>query len=99
MSHFAYSRRVAAAAVLCLIPAAVVAQMPASDNLKRAASAPTPRTPDGHPDLSGLWNGGGDGLVGTRNQLANAGIDIGKDISKDTFSGADIATFVPAGRG
>lgn len=28
-----------------------------------AAKMPTPRTADGHPDLTGLWNGGGNGNV------------------------------------
>ena len=27
----------------------------------RAADVPTPRVPDGHPDLSGVWGGGGGG--------------------------------------
>ncbi len=97
--HLSYSRRVALAAVLCMIPASLIAQMPQSDYAKQAASAPTPRTPDGHPDFTGLWNGAGDGLVGTRNQMTNAGIDIQRGFSKDVHSGAMIATFAPEGRG
>jgi len=32
------------------------------DRVQRGAQAvPTPRTPDGHPDLSGMWGGGGGG--------------------------------------
>jgi len=78
-----------------LLPKAVLAQqqMPLpQDRLKQAVSVPTPRTSDGHPDLTGLWNGL------PENQLANAGIDAGTDSTRDLFSGAVIATFPPASR-
>jgi hypothetical protein len=45
----------AVAALISLIP--LQAQQAPSTPL--GASAPTPRTADGHPDLSGLWGGGG----------------------------------------
>jgi hypothetical protein len=34
------------------------------EKMKQAAAMQTPRTPDGHPDLSGFWTGGGFGLDG-----------------------------------
>jgi hypothetical protein len=55
-------RLIAVGITLCLLPAAVVAQRtPASENAKAAASLSTPRMSDGHPDLTGLWAGGGGG--------------------------------------
>ena len=106
MKLFGYGRLCATAAAVCLLPAAVVAQqqMPLHDDvLKQAATAPTPRTPDGHPDLTGLWNGI---LVSpenvsqlardTSNELWNAGIDIGADGVRDLNSGAVIGMFPPA---
>ena len=70
------------------------------DIIKQAKMAPTPKAPDGHPDLSGLWNGYfGDPLVGNRNQLSNAGIqEISTDTTEDIFSGTMIATFPPDGK-
>src|SRR5437660_352922 len=71
----AYSRIIATAVALCLLPAAVFAQE--FSQLKRNTNAPpkpsgtTPRTADGHPDLTGLWNGLGDNLLGVPNQIAN----------------------------
>ena len=76
-------------------------QMPLpKDLIKQAKSAPTPRTPDGHPDLSGLWNGYfGDPLVGNRNQLSNAGIqEVSSSSTEDVYSGAQIATYPPDGK-
>jgi hypothetical protein len=93
MSHFGRSRVLAAAAGLCLLPAAVIAQqqqrqMPLpQDLLKQARSMPTPMTADGHPDLSGTWNGLGD------RQLSNAGIEVAADSTEDLYTGAVIATF------
>ena len=102
MSHFGRSRIFTAAAALCLLPMAAVAQqqerkqMPLpQDQLKQAKSLPTPKTADGHPDLSGLWNGLGDPLVGSRNQLSNAGIEVAADSTEDIYTNTDIATFPP----
>jgi len=49
---------IAAAGWLCLSPAFANAQKTASGNLKKnpAAAKPTPRMPDGHPDLNGQWH-------------------------------------------
>jgi len=109
MSYFGRGK-IFAAAVVCLLPAAAVAQqqqvqqIPLRDDLvKQAATAPTPRTPDGHPDLTGLWNGL---LVSpenvsqlardTSNELWNVGIDVGADGARDVNSGAVIEMFSPA---
>ena len=93
-----YSRIIAAAAALCLLPAAVLAQE--FSQIKRASNAPpkpsgtTPRTPDGHPDLTGVWNGLGDNLLGVPNQIANNGLAIESESStRDLHSGLLIATF------
>src|ERR1700731_1507625 len=89
---------VAAAALLCLLPAAVRAQefsaMKRNINAPPKPSGTTPRTADGHPDLTGLWNGLGDNLLGVPNQMANDGISIdSENASHDIFSHASIATF------
>jgi hypothetical protein len=89
---------IAVAAALCLLPAAVLAQqfsqVSRTTNTPPAPSGPTPRTPDGHPDLSGVWNGLGDNLIGVPNQMANVGIAVETGTStQDVFSGARIATF------
>ena len=93
-----YIRVIASAAALCLLPAAVLAQE--SPAIKRNNNAPpkpsgiTPRTPDGHPDLSGVWNGLDDGLRGVPNQIANNGLSIESETTtRDLHSGALIATF------
>jgi hypothetical protein len=39
----------------------------------------TPRTPDGHPNFTGVWNGMRDNLGGVPNQLHNAGIAVEND--------------------
>jgi hypothetical protein len=93
MSYFGYSRIIVVAAVLCLLPAAIVAQQFSQTNAPPTPSSPTPRTPDGHPDLSGVWNGLGDNLLGVPNQMANVGITVGSKGTRDVFSGAQIATF------
>lgn len=88
---------VAAAALLCLLPAAMPAQ---ESPMKRTINAPpkpsgtTPRTPDGHPDLTGVWNGLGDNLNGVPNQMANDGISVDSETSShDIATGISIATF------
>jgi hypothetical protein len=94
----AYSRIIAAAAALCLVPAAILAQE--FSQIRRTSNAPpkpsgaTPRTPDGHPDLTGVWNGLGDNLLGVPNQIANNGLAIESESSThDLHSGQSIATF------
>ena len=89
---------VAAAALLCLLPAAVRAQEFSA--MKRNIKAPpkpsgsTPRTPDGHPDLTGVWNGLGDNLLGVPNQMANDGISVDSETSAhDIATGTQIAAF------
>jgi hypothetical protein len=91
-------RFITAAAALCLLSAAVVAQE--SSQQRRTTNAPpkpvgtTPRTPDGHPDLSGVWNGLGDNLNGVPNQIANNGLSIeSENVTRDLHSGLLIATF------
>src|SRR6202171_2755222 len=93
-----YSIVVAGAAVLCLLPAAVIArqfsQVSRTTNAPLAPSGTTPRTLDGHPDLSGVWNGLGDNLIGVPNPKANAGVAVETESSqRDGSSGARIATF------
>jgi hypothetical protein len=94
----AYSRIVAAAATLCLLQAAVVAQefsqVRRTNNAPPTPSGATPRTADGHPDLTGVWNGLGDNLLGVPNQIANNGLVIESETStRDLHSGQRIATF------
>jgi hypothetical protein len=63
-------------------------------NAPPKATGVTPRAADGHPDLSGVWNGLGDNLNGVPNQMANAGIIVESDtLTHDIFSHARIATF------
>lgn len=97
MRYVRYSGMIAVAAMLCLLPAAVIAQQSprkGTTNVPATPSGPTPRTPDGHPDLSGVWNGLGDNIYGIPNQMANAGIMVETETStRDVFSGARIATF------
>src|SRR5262245_4729501 len=91
-------RIIVAAAALWLFPAALLAQE--FSQIKRNNNAPpkpsgvTPHTPDGHPDLTGLWNGLGDNLLGVPNQIANNGLAIeSESLTRDLYSGAQIATF------
>lgn len=92
------SRSIAAAAVLCVFSGAILAQD--SVQGRRTTNAPpepsgaTPRTADGHPDLTGVWNGLGDNLNGIPNQIANNGLAIESDsVTRDLHSGQLIATF------
>ena len=56
----------AAAVVLTLVASTAFAQRggraggPAADVDAAAAAKPTPRAADGHPDLTGVWGGGGE---------------------------------------
>src|ERR1700740_2557006 len=89
---------VVSAALLCLLPAAIRAQE--FSTMKRTINAPpkpsgtTPRTPDGHPDLTGVWTALGDNLLGVPNQIANDGVSIDSETSShDIATGTLIATF------
>ena len=75
---------IAAAAVLSVHSAVLLAQQrPAArrTNAPPAPSGPTPRTADGHPDLTGVWNGRGDSLNGVPNQMENSGVLIDDEYS------------------
>src|SRR2546423_10281689 len=92
------SRCIATAAAICLAGSALLAQ--GGGARLRATNAPpkpsgtTPRTADGHPDLTGLWNGLGDNLLGVPNQIANNGLAIESEtLTRDLHSEALIATF------
>ena len=83
---------------LCLAPCAVAAQelsqTPRITNAPPKASGTTPRTVNGHPDLTGVWNGLGDNLLGVPNQMANDGISVDSEHSShDIATGIKIATF------
>src|SRR6478735_7809163 len=92
------SRIIGAVAALCFVAAAVLAQEaargPRTVNAPPKPSGATPRTPDGHPDLTGVWNGLGDNLNGVPNQLANNGIVIESETAaRDLHSGQVITVF------
>ena len=92
--HLKYRSVLALTAVLCLLPAAAVAQEGRTNTLSPKAVGSTPQTPDGHPDLTGLWNGLGDNLGGVPNQMYNAGIEVRDDgTTRDVHSGAMIGTW------
>ena len=98
MRFAALSRFAVATAALCLLSAVMIAQE--SSQPRRTTNAPpkpsgaTPRTADGHPDLTGVWNGLGDNLNGIPNQIANNGLAIESDsVTRDLHSGLLIATF------
>jgi hypothetical protein len=97
--HFLISRGFVAAALLCLLPTVVFAQanggprMNRENTLPLTPTGPTLMTPDGHPDLTGLWNGLADNLLGVPNQIHNVGIEVGTDATRNIHSGAQIATW------
>jgi hypothetical protein len=97
--HFLISRSIVTAALLCLLPAAAFAQnnggprMDHENTLPPTPTGPTPMAPDGHPDLTGLWNGLADNLLGVPNQMHNVGIEVGTDTTRDIHSGVQIATW------
>jgi hypothetical protein len=96
--RFVARRIIAGAAALWIFSGMLLAQE--FSQIKRDNNAPpkpsgvTPRAPDGHPDLTGLWNGLGDNLLGVPNQIANNGIAIeNENHTHDLHSSAAIATF------
>jgi hypothetical protein len=81
---FSYSLTAAAAvAALWLLPVGAAAQQTASaaglpSAAASAASAPTPRTADGHPDLNGIWDASGRrGPIDSAPKPINANGDLG----------------------
>jgi hypothetical protein len=97
--HVRFSTIIVMAALLCLLPAAAFAQanggprMDHENTLPPTPEGSTPRTADGHPDLTGLWNGLADNLLGVPNQMHNVGIEVGTDSTRDIYSGLQIATW------
>jgi len=61
------------AAALGLVPALAAAQQSPASN---RSTASTPRTADGHPDLTGSWGAGGGGGVATRDAKGNVDVAI-----------------------
>ena len=88
MTHFGHGGIIVVAAVLCSMPTAVVAQQISKASLTTHApptpSGPTPRAPDGHPDLSGVWDGLRDNSLGPRN--ANNAIVVQSETSNFSAS-------------
>ncbi len=77
--RFAAALATAAVAATSIAAAPQQRDRPATaDPFEEAARMPTPRTADGHPDLSGLWNGGrrGGGFNGLNSNAADFGIDV-----------------------
>src|SRR5258708_12407348 len=100
MTRYARTGRIiVTAALLSLLPAALFAQanggprMDHENTLPPTPTGPTPGTADGHPDLTGLWNGLADNLLGVPNQMHNVGIEVGTDTTRDINSGVQIATW------
>jgi hypothetical protein len=88
--------KLAAVVALVLLPAAIAAQAPQlrTTNVQPKPAGTTPRTADGHPDLTGVWNGLGDNLNGIPNQILNNGIAIESDsVARDLHSGLIVAAF------
>jgi hypothetical protein len=89
---------VGACAALALLTTALAAQQGApprrTTNAPPAPSGATPRTADGHPDLTGVWNALGDNLNGIPNQMANNGVVIESATdARDLHSGLRIPVF------
>ena len=100
MTYLGFGRFLALATALCFLPAALAAQeegeprMDHSVTVRPKPTGVTPRTPDGHPDFSGVWNGMADNLLGVPNQMHNEGIAVENNHSTyDVLSGAKIATW------
>ncbi len=68
-SLLSFTAAAAALATMSLLPAGAFAQgAGAAKKADPAASAPTPRLADGHPDLTGIWRGGQGGGGGNGGQ-------------------------------
>jgi hypothetical protein len=93
-----YGRLLAATAAIALLPVTLLGQQAApqirTTNAPPKPTGVTPRAPDGHPDLTGVWNGLGDSLNGVPNQMANNGVVIeSATAARDLYSGQVIAVF------
>jgi hypothetical protein len=91
-------RIVGGLAAIALLTTALAAQQGApprrTTNAPPAPTGPTPRTADGHPDLTGVWNALGDNLNGIPNQMANNGVVIeSATTARDLHSGLRIPVF------
>jgi len=87
-----------ALALVSMLPLVVVAQegpsMLHNVTVRPAPTGVTPRTPDGHPDFTGVWNGMADNLLGVPNQMHNEGIAVENDHSTyDVLTSAKVATW------
>jgi len=93
----AAARLVAVAAALVVASGALLAQggpPRRTTNAPPAPSGPTPRTADGRPDLTGVWNALGNNLNGIPNQMSNNGIVIeSATAARDLHSGLRIPVF------
>jgi hypothetical protein len=98
MTNSGLARTILVAVALCLVPftlgAQELSQRQRMTNAPPTPSGTTPRTAGGHPDLTGVWNGLGDNLLGVPNQMANDGISVdSQNSSHDIATGIKIATF------
>jgi hypothetical protein len=95
---FAIRRLIATAAALLFVVVVLHGQQaqrgPRTVNAPPKPTGATPRAADGHPDLTGIWNGLGDNLNGVPNQIANNGISIESDsVARDLHSGQLVTVF------